>query len=118
MSLKSLLEPDRHWMKAALREAELALDDGVTLGGSIEDTDDGMTAFAWIVVVSADQVGRGRTATFFLPDEVARLVRGGMELGDADEACRRNLLGEGLPAAQDRGNRSRDSQTAGLAGRH
>jgi inosine/xanthosine triphosphatase len=53
--------------------------------GGIEDTDNGMTAFAWIVVASADRMGRGRTATFYLPDEVARLVRGGMELGDADD---------------------------------
>jgi inosine/xanthosine triphosphatase len=53
--------------------------------GGIEDTEDGMTAFAWIVVASADRVGRGRTATFFLPDEVARLVRSGMELGEADD---------------------------------
>jgi inosine/xanthosine triphosphatase len=53
--------------------------------GGIEDTEHGMTAFAWIVVASADRLGRGRTASFFLPDEVARLVRGGMELGDADD---------------------------------
>jgi inosine/xanthosine triphosphatase len=53
--------------------------------GGIEDTDEGMTAFAWVVAASPDRIARGRTATFFLPDEVARLVRGGMELGDADD---------------------------------
>jgi inosine/xanthosine triphosphatase len=53
--------------------------------GGIEDTDEGMAAFAWVVAASVDRIGRGRTATFFLPDEVARLVREGMELGDADD---------------------------------
>jgi tRNA(adenine34) deaminase len=35
MSLGSLLEPDRHWMKAALREAEAALDEGEVPVGAV-----------------------------------------------------------------------------------
>ena len=45
----------------------------------------GMMAFAWVVVRSSFGLGRARSGTFFLPDEVARLVRDGMELGEADD---------------------------------
>ncbi|MFQ5526621.1 MAG: inosine/xanthosine triphosphatase [Thermoanaerobaculia bacterium] len=57
----------------------------VGIEGGIEDGDAGMRAFAWVVVRSAFGVGRARSGTFFLPDEVARLVRGGKELGEADD---------------------------------
>lgn len=45
-----------------------------------------MTCFAWMVVISHEgQVGQACTARFQLPEEVATLVRGGMELGHADD---------------------------------
>jgi non-canonical (house-cleaning) NTP pyrophosphatase len=44
-----------------------------------------MAAFAWIVVISEKQIGRGQTGTFFLPEPVARLVRQGKELGEAND---------------------------------
>lgn len=53
--------------------------------GGVEDSPQGMAAFAWIVAISAEQAGHGRTATFFLPEEIAGLVRDGMELGEADD---------------------------------
>ncbi len=65
-------------------ESEIA-DYWVGIEGGIEDTAEGMTAFAWVVVRTQSEVGRGRTASFFLPPRVAELVRGGMELGDADD---------------------------------
>jgi non-canonical (house-cleaning) NTP pyrophosphatase len=37
------------------------------------------------VILSHGSVGRGRTGTFFLPDKVARLVREGKELGEAND---------------------------------
>ena len=40
---------------------------------------------AWVVVRSSFGIGRARSGTFFLPDEVARLVREGLELGAADD---------------------------------
>jgi non-canonical (house-cleaning) NTP pyrophosphatase len=46
-----------------------------------------LVCFAWVCVVS--KCGResfARTASFALPREVAQLVRGGMELGLADDA--------------------------------
>ncbi len=59
---------------------------GVGIEGGIEDSDDGMMAFAWVAITDGQAVGKSRTALFFLPEEVARLVREGQELGDADDA--------------------------------
>ncbi len=59
----------------------------VGIEGGIEDTALGMTCFAWVVLIGADDGrGRGQTGVFYLPQEVAELVRGGMELGHADDA--------------------------------
>lgn len=58
---------------------------GVGIEGGIEDTADGMMAFAWVAITDGQTVGKSRTALFFLPEEVARLVRDGQELGDADD---------------------------------
>lgn len=58
----------------------------VGIEGGIEDAHNEMQAFAWIVVKSKDgNVGRGRTGMFLLPPQVARLVRQGKELGEADD---------------------------------
>lgn len=46
----------------------------------------GLEAFAWVVVLGRDGSGRSRTGMFMLPEEIAALVRGGMELGHADDA--------------------------------
>jgi inosine/xanthosine triphosphatase len=54
-------------------------------GGAAED-EGGMIVFAWVVVLSRDKIGKSRTGAFYLPEEVARLVREGMELGHADDA--------------------------------
>jgi len=57
----------------------------VGIEGGIEDLSDGMLAYAWVVVLSAGPTGRGRTGGFLLPEAVARLVREGKELGDAND---------------------------------
>jgi len=57
----------------------------VGIEGGIEDTQFGMTAFAWIIVMSEKQIGRGRTASFFLPEKVTQLVGQGKELGEAND---------------------------------
>ena len=44
-----------------------------------------MSAFAWVAVTDGRLRGKARSATFFLPPEVARLVRAGKELGEADD---------------------------------
>jgi inosine/xanthosine triphosphatase len=58
--------------------------------GGVEDGPDGMLVFAWIVVLGRDPAGgarsgEARTGAFLLPNEVARLVREGVELGEADD---------------------------------
>lgn len=59
-------------------------------GGVDDDPQDGelLRSFAWVVVLDREEktkMGRARTATYYLPRETAELVRGGMELGRADE---------------------------------
>ncbi|OGO34449.1 MAG: inositol monophosphatase [Chloroflexi bacterium RBG_16_57_11] len=44
-----------------------------------------MFTFAWIVVLSRDRLGKGRTGAFYLPSAVSDLVRQGIELGEADD---------------------------------
>ena len=57
----------------------------VGLEGGVEETSYGLMAFAWMVIDNGQKVGQARTAGFFLPPEVAKLVHEGMELGDADD---------------------------------
>lgn len=59
----------------------------VGIEGGVEDTPEGpLQSFAWVVVISrAGKQGKARTAAFYQPEEVAKLVRGGMELGKADD---------------------------------
>ena len=65
-------------------------------GGVDSDPDDPflLRSFAWIVVWGRDpatcngdgvKVGKARTATYYLPRESAKLIRGGIELGKADD---------------------------------
>lgn len=58
----------------------------VGIEGGAADDEDGMIVFAWVVVLSRDKTGKSRTGAFYLPEEVATLVREGMELGHADDA--------------------------------
>lgn len=44
-----------------------------------------LLAFAWVVLLSAEQSGCARTGAFGLPAGVVKLVRGGIELGEADD---------------------------------
>jgi inosine/xanthosine triphosphatase len=57
----------------------------VGLEGGVEARGDTLEAFAWVVVMDARTTGRARTASFFLPEETAHLIRAGMELGHADD---------------------------------
>ena len=68
------------------RVAEPESDFWVGIEGGIEDSLLGMTCFARVHVLGRDGVtGLGQTAVFYLPREVAELVRGGLELGHADD---------------------------------
>jgi inosine/xanthosine triphosphatase len=57
----------------------------VGIEGGVEEYGQEMSVFAWIVIQSKDQMGKGRTGTFYLPPQIADLVRSGIELGDADD---------------------------------
>mmetsp|Transcript_33257 Transcript_33257/g.72564 ORF Transcript_33257/g.72564 Transcript_33257/m.72564 type:complete len:119 (+) Transcript_33257:158-514(+) len=56
-------------------------------GGVRWDDEEELECFAWVVVKSGSEgaESKARSASFVLPKEVANLVRGGMELGDADD---------------------------------
>ena len=58
----------------------------IGLEGGVEDRSGELEAFAWMVIKSREgRTGKSRTATFYLPEETARLVRQGIELGHADD---------------------------------
>jgi len=57
----------------------------IGIEGGIEETPDGMEAFAWVVILSSNKKGQSRTSTFYLPPEVKALVLNGMELGYAND---------------------------------
>ncbi len=57
----------------------------VGVEGGVEDIEEGMAAFAWVVVYTSRLTGKGRTGAFFLPPAIARMIRQGKELGEADD---------------------------------
>jgi inosine/xanthosine triphosphatase len=68
-----------------IRDLEPIGDYWVGIEGGCQDGSLGMGTFAWVVVLSNDQEGCGRSGEFFLPEKVAELVRQGVELGEADD---------------------------------
>ena len=58
----------------------------IGIEGGIEEHEEVLEAFAWMVIIGSDgTVGKARTSSFVLPHEVSLLVRAGMELGQADD---------------------------------
>lgn len=58
----------------------------VGIEGGIEKKNSDMEAFAWVVIKSRNGgFGKGRTGTFFLPPQIAELIKQGKELGEADD---------------------------------
>jgi len=57
----------------------------VGIEGGIEQNDNEMVAFAWVVIISENNTGKAKTASFFLPNKVVELVKEGKELGVADD---------------------------------
>jgi inosine/xanthosine triphosphatase len=71
--------------KAAL-QTNTAATFGVGLEGGVNQRNEELFASAWCAVVHADgRTGLASTGQFMLPPKVADLVRGGMELGHADD---------------------------------
>jgi inosine/xanthosine triphosphatase len=58
----------------------------VGVEGGVEVTEKGeMAAFAWVVVIGENIVGKSKSGTFFLPPPVCHWLRQGKELGEADD---------------------------------
>jgi len=58
----------------------------IGIEGGIEDVNEELEVFAWVVVKARDgKIGKGKTGSFFLPQKIAELVRQGVELGEADD---------------------------------
>lgn len=57
----------------------------VGIEGGIEPKEDGMEAFAWVVVMTKYLTGKGKSGTFLLPPQIIELVNQGYELGEADD---------------------------------
>lgn len=67
-------------------DLEPAADFGVGLEGGVVELREGLFACAWCAVAGrTGQLGVACTGRFQLPPQVAELVRGGMELGEADD---------------------------------
>ncbi len=67
------------------RAAHPAADYWVGIEGGCEEKHGELWTFAWVVVLRGEVVGKARTGAFMLPQEVAALVRSGVELGIADD---------------------------------
>lgn len=57
----------------------------IGIEGGVMPRDASLDVFAWVVVQNGQGIGRAQTGVFTLPQEVAVLVRQGLELGDADD---------------------------------
>jgi len=84
MSSEETLRGAQNRVQAA-RLAEPNAHFWVGIEGGLEKIGDGWAAFAWVVVRCPEREGKSRTGSFFLPPEVIRLIRTGMEMGEADD---------------------------------
>ncbi|KKQ34416.1 MAG: hypothetical protein US52_C0060G0005 [candidate division WS6 bacterium GW2011_GWA2_37_6] len=82
---------EKETMQGALNRAKNAFtkspeaDYWVGIEGGIEKYNNEMMTFAWVFVKGRTKLGKGRSASFFLPPKVVELINEGKELGDADD---------------------------------
>jgi len=58
----------------------------VGIEGGVDEDENGMFAFAWIFIVQdSGKTSQSKTGIFYLPNQVTTLIKGGMELGKADD---------------------------------
>ncbi len=58
----------------------------VGIEGGVDEVGEQMVAFAWMVILNgSNTIGKAKTGTFFLPEALSKLIREGMELGEADD---------------------------------
>lgn len=82
---------DQETLNGALQRTRIAREQypeagyWVGIEGGVQDEGQDMAAFAWVVIRSPNQVGKSKSGTFYLPGRIARLIREGLELGEADD---------------------------------
>lgn len=69
----------------AARQVQPQADFWAGVEGGIEEQGGCLSAFAWVVILSAERYGKARSATFDLPPALAEMIRQGVELGEADD---------------------------------
>lgn len=69
----------------AAKKASNKADYWVGLEGGVEDNGKEMRSTVWVVVLSKNKMGKAKTGSFILPPRMAKLIRGGMEMGHADD---------------------------------
>lgn len=57
----------------------------VGIEGGIQKTNGETEAFAWVYIKARTKTGKARTASFFLPEKISKLIDQGIELGEADD---------------------------------
>ncbi len=57
----------------------------VGLEGGIEADDHGVCSFSWIVIRSPQLIGKSSTGVYYLPPQIADLLRQGKTLGEAND---------------------------------
>lgn len=57
----------------------------VGIEGGIQKMGGEMEAFAWVVIMNGDLIGKAQTSTFQLPPKIVELINQGIELGHADD---------------------------------
>lgn len=57
----------------------------IGIEGGVDVINDDLATFAWVVVQDREQLGKARSGTFFLPQQVRELVEQGVELGEAND---------------------------------
>jgi len=57
----------------------------IGIEGGLQRTGNELEAFAWVYIKSINKIGKARTASFFLPKKISKLIEQGIELGKADD---------------------------------
>lgn len=84
MTSQETLDGARNRVRNAQKELPYG-DYWVGIEGGIDETKDGMTAFAWVYILSKTRTGQSQTSTFYLPPRVTELIHQGVELGHAND---------------------------------
>ena len=57
----------------------------IGIESGIEEIEDDLAAFSWILIESNNGLAKAKTATFFLPKSLSKLIKEGKEMGEASD---------------------------------